>query len=145
MASGDRARSVDGETAKKIHEALKAENSKEFTAKEKTKGAGEFRDGVNAYDESQKESAKKLPTYGDKVQQGFIGYVKKQTGIDLTPARDTYFDNKKGFNIDTRKLKPNQLNEIKRLVQKYPGGYKAEFGLNGAYRVRIGVSRPKKR
>ena len=54
----------------------------------------------------QKEDlSKKLPTYGDKVQSSYIDYVKKQTGIDLTPVRDTYFDNRKGFNIDTSKLK----------------------------------------
>lgn len=32
----------------------------------------------------QKEDmAKKLPTNGDKVQNSYIDYVKKQTGIDL--------------------------------------------------------------
>ena len=94
----------------------------------------------------QKEDlAKKLPTYGDKVQNAYIDYVKKQTGIDLTPARDTYFDNHKGFNIDTRKLSPSDLSTIKRLAQTYPGGYEVRFSANGATRLYIAVERKKKK
>lgn len=91
------------------------------------------------------ELEKKLPTYGEKVQLAYIDYVKKQTEIDLAPARDTYFDNRKGFNIDTSKLKPGQLNEIKRLAQKYPGGYEVRFLDNGVTRLYIGVERVKKK
>ena len=94
----------------------------------------------------QKEDlAKKLPTYGDKVQNSYVDYVKKQTGIDLTPARDTYFDNRKGFNIDTSKLSPSALSEIKRLAQTYPGGYEVRFSPNGATRLYIAVERKKKK
>ena len=94
----------------------------------------------------QKEDmAKKLPTYGDKVQNSYIDYVKKQTGIDLTTARDTYFDNRKGFNIDTRKLNPSALSTIKRLAQTYPGGYEVRFSANGATRLYIAVKRKKRK
>lgn len=94
----------------------------------------------------QKEDlAKKLPKYGDKVQSSYIDYVKKQTGINLSPARDTYFDNRKGFNIDTRKLSPSAVNQIKRLAQEYPGGYEVRFAPNGATRLYIGVERKKKK
>lgn len=94
----------------------------------------------------QKEDlAKKLPRYGDKVQISYIDYVKKQTGINLSPARDTYFDNRKGFNIDTRKLSPSAVNQIKRLAQEYPGGYEVRFSPNGATRLYIGVERKKKK
>lgn len=94
----------------------------------------------------QKEDlAKKLPAFGDKVQNSYIDYVKKQTGIDLTPARDTYFDNRKGFNIDTSKLSPSVLSTIKRLAQTYPGGYEVRFAPNGATRLYIAVERKKKK
>ncbi len=88
---------------------------------------------------------KKLPTYGDKVQNSYIDYVKKQTGIDLAPARDTYFDNRKGFNVDTSKLSPSALSTIKRLAQTYPGGYEVRFAANGAARLYIAVERKKKK
>ena len=88
---------------------------------------------------------KKLPTYGDKVQTAYIDYVKRQIGIDLTPARDTYFDNRKGFNIDTRKLSPSDVNRLKRLAQTYPGGYDVRFSPNGATRLYIAVERKKKK
>lgn len=88
---------------------------------------------------------KKLPTYGDKTQNAYIDYVKKQTGIDLTPARDPYFDNRKGFNIDTRRLTPSALDTIKRLAQTYPGGYDVRFSINGATRLYVSVERKKKK
>lgn len=104
-----------------------------------------FRENSRQFNEALKkeENRKKYPMYGDKTQQGYIDYVKKQTNIDLTPARDTYYDNRKGFNIDTRKLKPGDLNEIKRLAQRYPGGYEVSFEDNGATRVYIAVRRSK--
>lgn len=122
------------------------------TQTEKRKG-GSIKDLLNNmkkldnYDLEKREKEelqKKLPVYGEKVQQAYIDYVKKQTDIDLTPARDTYFDNRKGFNIDTRALKPWQLSEIKKLSQKYPAGYEVEFYQNGATRVLIRVKRKKK-
>lgn len=98
------------------------------------------------YEKNEKEETqRKLPTYGDKVQSAYIEYVKKQTGIDLTPARDTYFDNRKGFNIDTRALSPSDLNQIKRLAKTYPGGYDVRFAENGATRLYIAVERKKRK
>lgn len=87
---------------------------------------------------------KKLPMYGEKVQLAYIDYVKNQLGIDLSKARDTYFDNRKGFNIDTSKLNPSELNQVKRLAQTYPSGYEVRFSANGATRLYIAVSRKKK-
>lgn len=88
---------------------------------------------------------KKLPTYGDKVQTAYIDYVKQQTGVDLGKARDTYFDNRKGFNIDTSKLNPSELATVKRLAQTYPAGYEVRFSPNGATRLYIAVERKKKK
>ena len=89
------------------------------------------------------ELAKKLPTYGGKTQESYIEYVKKQTGIDLSQVRDTYFDTRKGFNIDARKASPNELNTVKRLARTYPGGYDVSFSDNGQHRIYIEVKRKK--
>lgn len=98
------------------------------------------------YEKNEKEETqRKLPTYGDKVQSAYIEYVKKQTGIDLTPARDTYFDNRKGFNVDIRAISPPDLAQIKRLAKTYPGGYGVSFSANGATRLYIAVERKKKK
>lgn len=98
------------------------------------------------YEKNEKDDMqKKLPTYGGKVQSAYIEYVKKQTGIDLTPARDTYFDNRKGFNIDTRALSPSDLSQIKRLAKTYPSGYDVRFAENGATRLYIAVERKKRK
>ena len=91
------------------------------------------------------ETQRKLPTYGDKVQSAYIEYVKRQTGIDLTPARDTYFDNRKGFNINTRALSPSDVNRIKQLAKIYPGGYDVRFSANGATRLYIAVERKRRK
>ena len=92
----------------------------------------------------EEEASKKLPTYGNKVQTAYIEYVKKQTNIDLTPARDTQFDNRKGFNIDTRALNPAELSSVIRLAQQYPGGYNVQFLENGYHKLYIQVERKKK-
>lgn len=89
--------------------------------------------------------AKKLPAYGDKVQTAYIDYVKRQIGVDLAHARDTYFDNRKGFNIDTRKLSPSDVNRMKQLAKTYPGGYDVSFSPNGATRLYIAVYRKNKK
>ena len=78
-----------------------------------------------------------------KVQESYIDYIKKQTNIDLSKARDTYFDNQKGFNIDERDLGKNDLWVIKSLQRQYPGGYDVQFIQNGATRIYIQVSRKK--
>ena len=90
------------------------------------------------------EIEKKLPSVGGEVQESYIDYVKRQTNIDLSKARDTQFDNRNGFNIDTRKLTPSQMNALKKLNQQYPGGYEAAFMANGANRLYIRVRRKKK-
>lgn len=78
------------------------------------------------------------------MQESYIDYVKRQINIDLSKARDTQFDNRNGFNIDTRKLTPSQMNALKKLNQQYPGGYEAAFMANGANRLYIRVRRKKK-
>lgn len=93
---------------------------------------------------AEEETSKKLPAQGNKVQAAYIDYVKKQINIDLTPARDTQFDNRKGFNIDTRAIKPTELSSIIRLAQTYPGGYNVQFLENGYHRLYIQVERKKK-
>lgn len=93
---------------------------------------------------AEEETSKNLPTYGNKVQAAYIDYVKKQTNIDLTQAKDTQFDDRKGFNIDTRALKPTELSRIIRLAQTYPGGYNVQFLENGYHRLYIQVERKKK-
>lgn len=90
------------------------------------------------------EIEKKLPSVGGRVQESYIDYVKRQINIDLSKARDTQFDNRNGFNIDTRKLTPSQMNSLKRLNQQYPGGYEVAFMANGANRMYIRVRRKKK-
>ena len=89
------------------------------------------------------EQDKKLPSVGAKVQTAYIDYVKQQINIDLSKARDTQFDNRNGFNIDTSKLTPSQLAQVKTLANKYPGGYDVQFMDNGAKRLYIRVRRRK--
>lgn len=122
-----------------------------FYAKKKSGNIKSFLEEMKSLDNygseklEKQDMMKKLPTYGEKVQSSYIDYVKKQTGIDLTPVRDTYFDNRKGFNIDISKLRPNALQTIKRLAQTYPGGYDVRFSENGATRLYIAVARKKKK
>lgn len=89
------------------------------------------------------ESKKKLPSVGKKVHDAFIDYVKKQINLDLSKARDTQFDNRNGFNIDTRKLSRNDLANLKNLTNKYPGGYQVNIMSNGVNRQYIQVKRKK--
>lgn len=91
-----------------------------------------------------KERSVKLPASGGKVQSAYIDYVRKQLNIDLSKARDTQFDDRNGFNIDTRKLTPSQYREIKSLAARYPGGYEVQFMSNGANRTYIRVRRKTK-
>ena len=87
--------------------------------------------------------AKSKPATGTKVQQEYIDFVKKQLNIDLEKARDTYFDNKRYFNIDTREISRSDLAAIKRLAQTTPGGFEVSFQENGAYRLAVIVKRRK--
>ena len=86
-----------------------------------------------------KSGSTKAPSVGAKVQSAYINYVKKQVNVDLSKARDTEFDNRNGFNIDTRKLGRNDLNAVKNLARKKYGSFDVRFEDNGAYRVYIRV------
>ena len=94
---------------------------------------------------SAQESQKKMATSGAKVQQSFIEYVQKQTGVNLSSARDTEFDTRSYFNVDTRKLGRNGLREVESLIRQYDGGYDVAIADNGAYRKAIFVKRKKKK
>ncbi len=90
----------------------------------------------------QKSTTKIQPIKGKKVQKDYIDYVKKLTNIDLEKARDTYFDDVNGFNIDTRELKPNELRDLQSLAGKR-GGFDVSLAHNGANRLYIRVTRPR--
>lgn len=90
--------------------------------------------------DKQKSELSKMPKYGTKVQNSFIGYVKHMTNIDLEKSRDTYFDDRKGFNVDTKKISRNNLNTVKQVVEKYDSGYDVKFSDNGPNRIKISVT-----
>lgn len=90
--------------------------------------------------DKQKSELSKMPKYGTKVQNSFIGYVKHMTNIDLEKSRDTYFDDRKGFNIDTKKISKNNLNTVKQVVNRYDSGYDVNFSDNGPNRIKILVT-----
>ena len=91
----------------------------------------------------QKASKTKLPATGTKAQQDFINHLKNQIKVDLSNARDTQFDDKKGFNIDTRKLGKNDLHDLQIYLSKFNGknGFDAQIENNGANRLYIRVKR----
>ena len=93
---------------------------------------------------SKAEAEKKMATSGAKVQENFIEYVQKQTGVNLEKARDTQFDTRSYFNIDTRELGHNDLRTVQSLMRQYDGGYDVTITDNGAYRKAIYVKRKKK-
>ena len=93
---------------------------------------------------SKAEAGKKMATSGAKVQENFIGYVQKQTGVNLASARDTQFDTRSYFNIDTRQLGNNDLRTVQSLMRQYDGGYDVTIADNGANRKAIYVKRKKK-
>lgn len=93
---------------------------------------------------SKTESEKKMATSGAKVQENFIEYVQKQTGVNLASARDTQFDTRSYFNIDTRQLGNNDLRTVQSLMRQYDGGYDVTITDNGAHRKAIYVKRKKK-
>lgn len=105
-------------------------------------GAGRVKEVINdKLIVSDTESKKKMSKFGIKVQEDFIDYIKRQTNIDLTKARDTMFDTRKYFNIDVRNLGKNDLRIVQTFIDKYPGGYKVKIEPGGAYRKTIFVSR----
>lgn len=88
----------------------------------------------------EKPKNKSLPKSGPKLHNEFIDYVKDQIGLDLTPVRDTMFDNRKSFNIDTREIASDKLRELKNLASR-SNSYKVNILDNGANRLAIYVSR----
>lgn len=84
----------------------------------------------------------KLPTSGAKVQDAYIDTLKYYHGIDLTSARDTYFDNRRMFNIDTSKLNPSVRNQIRRYLTDVPM-FDVQVSENGANRLAIIVKKKK--
>lgn len=85
----------------------------------------------------------KLPRVGAKVHDDYIAFVKQQVKVDLSKARDTTFDNRNGFNIDTRRLDRNDLFKVKDLARKSYGDFNVEIVDNGANRLYIKVARKK--
>lgn len=96
--------------------------------------------------EMQEEQRKKKEPArsGAAVQLDYIDYVKKQTNVDLSKARDTEFDTRRYFNIDTRDISRNDLATVRRLAQQYPGDFEVSFESNGAHRLAIFVKRRKR-
>lgn len=86
----------------------------------------------------------KLPTSGAKVQDEYMSFVKEQTGIDLSAARDTMFDTRKMFNIDVRKLgrteTDGETNLRKIQAMKTSKFFDVDISENGRYRYAIRVS-----
>lgn len=82
---------------------------------------------------------------GTKVQAEFIEFVKKQINLDLGPFRDTQFDNRKGFNIETNRMSKTQLQSFDHFINKIQkdryGPYEVNKQSNGVTRVYIAVSR----
>ena len=114
-----------------------------LTAREKPEVRSRFQREAPPTAAQQKQSRTTAQS-GTALQSNYIEYVKKQTGVDLSKARDTQFDTKQYFNIDTRDISRNDLATVKRLAQQYPGNYDVSFEDNGANRIAIRVKRRKK-
>lgn len=113
------------------------------TPKSRFSNAKTKESGSSLASASAQESQKKMATSGAKVQQSFIEYVQKQTGVDLSSARDTQFDTRSYFNVDTRNLGSNELRAVQSLIRQYDGGYDVTIADNGANRKAIFVRRKK--
>lgn len=98
---------------------------------------------VSSQNYTPQQQQKKLPATGAKTQQDFINHVKNQIKVDLSKARDTQFDDKKGFNINTSKLSRNDLYSLQNYLNKFNGknGFDAQIDDNGANRLYIRVKR----
>ena len=66
---------------------------------------------------------------------------KKYPNVDLNKVRDTQFDNRNSFNIDTRLLDRNDMNSLKSYINKNIGDYQVSMLDNGATRKAIYVKR----
>lgn len=99
---------------------------------------------ISKVQEIKEKTQTKLSTFGPKVQSEYIDYVKRLTKIDLEKSRDTQFDNRNGFNIDTRGFNQSQLIALKSFIQKGSSEFEASAESNGANRLYIRVKRKKK-
>ena len=77
---------------------------------------------------------------GTQVQDAYIDALRIYHGIDLTNARDTYFDNRRSFNIDTRQLNPSVRSQIRGYLTNVPM-FDVQVLDNGAYRLAIVVKK----
>ena len=82
-------------------------------------------------------------TYGGKVQQNFIDYVKRMINVDLTKARDTMFDDRKGFNIDKSLMNKTDYQNFLYLLndlKKEKSNFNVQYLENGVTRYYIKVT-----
>lgn len=101
-----------------------------------------------------RERELKKPATGKVIQEDFIDAVKHYLNIDLSKARDTQFDSRSTFNIDTRELDRADLQDLRRFVEsrggkiqnRVVGYYDVKLVNNGANRLGIQVKyvKPKK-
>ena len=61
---------------------------------------------------------KKPNAYKSKAQSKYVDYIKEKLKIDLSKYRDEEFDNRNGFNIDTKNMSPYDVNRLKSLALK---------------------------
>ena len=76
------------------------------------------------------------------MQDAYIDMLKYYQGIDLTNARDTNFDTRKYFNIDTRALNQSQMATFRSVAANVPF-FDISFSANGPYRLAIFVTHKK--
>lgn len=99
---------------------------------------------VSPGEKARADRLSKLPTSGAKVQDEYMSFVKEQTGIDLSAARDTMFDTRKVFNIDVRQLgrteTEGKMNLRKVQNMKTSKFFDVDISENGRYRYAIRVS-----
>lgn len=97
----------------------------------------------------------KKPAQGKVVQQDVINAFKYLLNVDLSKARDTQFDTRSMFNVDTREMGRGDMEEIRRYLARSNGivtnanrvgYYEVQLVENGAYRIGIQVryKKPKK-
>ena len=122
-------------------EEKKADVSKRRSRFEKSKEKAE----KGTAETEKKAKPKKMATYGKKVKSDFIDYVKKQVGVDLTKAIDTYYEehfpSQKAFTIDTALMSKNDLFKVKTLARQNPGKFDVRLEENGVTQIQIRVAR----
>lgn len=135
--------------AKKAQEAEAARAAEEARRKAEEaakKAAAERAEREKAEREARRAKDTKKPAQGKVVQQDVIDIFKQKLNVDVSKARDTQFDDRSGFNIDTRELGRNGLNEIRRYLAQNDGKITPNANFAGHYEVRLednGASRVK--